>query len=81
MDAAPDRGVVGVDAQTRELLAWVAVRPRSYDEAIEAWKTSCPRLSVWDDALIDGLVQVVRGPEGSTVTLTAHGRERLASST
>jgi len=68
---------VEATAQTRELLAWIAARPRTYDEAIEAWKTSCPRLSVWDDALIDGLVQVVRGPAGSKVTLTRSGLDAL----
>jgi hypothetical protein len=68
---------VEATAQTRELLAWIAARPRSYDEAIEAWKTSCPQLSVWDDALIDSLVQVVRDETGSRVTLTSRGRDVL----
>jgi hypothetical protein len=69
---------VSADTQTRELLAWIAARPRTYDEAIEAWRTSCPRLSTWDDALIDGLVRVVRdtGAEPS-VALTPLGREVL----
>lgn len=66
-------------AHTRELLAWIAARPRTYEEAIEAWKTSCPRLSVWDDALVAGLVQVVRGPTGSEVTLTRSGRDALGN--
>ena len=73
---------MGVDAQTHELLAWIAARPRTYAEAIEAWKTSCPQLSVWDDALGDGLVCVVRRPGASTVELTDRGRgvldEKLA---
>src|SRR5438034_861756 len=47
-------------AATLELLDWVASRPRSYPETIEAWRTSCPRLTIWEDALQDGLVQVVR---------------------
>jgi hypothetical protein len=68
---------VETSAQTRELLAWISAGPRSYDETIEAWKTSCPRLSVWDDALIDGLVQVVREPTGSKVTLTRDGLAAL----
>jgi hypothetical protein len=69
---------VETSTHTRELLAWISARPRSYDETIEAWKTSCPRLSVWDDALIDGLVQVVRDETGSRVTLTSRGRDVLA---
>ena len=69
---------VGTDTQMRELLAWIAARPRTYDEAIEAWRTSCPRLSTWDDALIDGLIRFVRdtGAEPSVV-LTPLGRAAL----
>jgi hypothetical protein len=59
-----------------ELLAWVASRPRTYAEAIDAWRSNCPRHSVWEDALIEGLVQVVRRG-GSTVTLTLLGRAAL----
>jgi hypothetical protein len=62
-----------------QLLNWVASRPRTYAEAIDAWRTSCPRLSVWDDALIDGLIQVnARGrtPEAEVV-LTPRGRALL----
>lgn len=63
----------------RQFLDWVASRPRAYDEAREAWRTSCPRLSVWEDALIDGLIQV--NPGGPTrpgdVVLTPQGRAIL----
>lgn len=62
-------------APTAQLLAWLAERPRSYPETIEAWKTSCPRLSVWEDALADDLVRVDRG----YVSLTASGRELLST--
>ena len=61
------------DAPTVQLLMWIAEQPRSYDETIEAWKTSCPRLAVWEDALADDLVRVDRG----YVLLTAAGRELL----
>ena len=33
-----------------ELLSWVAREPRSYPDAIEVWKTTCPQHSVWEDA-------------------------------
>lgn len=62
-----------VTANTLEFLNWVADRPRTYDEAMEAWRTSCPRLSVWEDSIIDGLVCLER----SIVTLTPRGRETL----
>ena len=63
---------------TLELLAWLAARPRSYPETMEAWKTSCPRLSVWEDALADGLVEVRReGACDAIVGLTGAGRAVL----
>jgi hypothetical protein len=57
-------------APTAQLLAWIAERARTYAETIEVWKTSCPRLAVWEDALADGLVRVDRG----FVVLTEAGR-------
>jgi hypothetical protein len=65
---------------TLEFLAWIASRPRTYAEAIEAWRSNCPRHSIWDDALTDGLVKVVRGGatgNQSEVSLTALGRATL----
>jgi len=56
-----------------EFLAWVADRPRTYAQAMEAWRSSCPRLSVWEDAIIDGLIHVESGPRRA-VNLTIRGR-------
>ena len=66
-------------SSTLNLLEWVAARPRTYAEAIEAWRTSCPRLSVWDDAMIDGLLRVVPSNNGvpATVVVTADGEALL----
>jgi hypothetical protein len=52
------------EALTLQMLGWLDEEPRSYAETIEAWKTSCPRLSIWEDALADGLSQCA--PGGST---------------
>jgi len=46
---------------TLQFLAWVAERPRGYEETMDAWRTSCPRLSIWEDARLDGLVSLNRG--------------------
>ncbi len=70
-----DGPVPTVNAPTIQLLEWLSERPRSYAETIEVWKTSCPRLSVWEDALADDLVRVARG----RVSLTAAGRLLLAA--
>jgi hypothetical protein len=64
-----------VTAPTLQLLEWIAEQSRSYDETIEVWKTSCPRLTVWEDALADDLVRIDRG----CVLLTAVGKELLTT--
>jgi hypothetical protein len=61
-------------ALTTQMLAWIAEEPRTYAETMEVWKTSCPRLAVWEDAVADGLVRIVRG----SVVLTDAGTESLA---
>jgi hypothetical protein len=70
---------VTAPAPTHELLAWIASGPRTYDETIEAWRTSCPRLSIWDDAVIAGLVEVQRSGGSSRVVLSETGAALLAS--
>jgi hypothetical protein len=57
-------------ALLHELLDWIAARPRSYDDAIEAWRSNCPRHPVLDDAFTDGLIAVA----GGSVVLTEAGR-------
>ena len=59
-----------------DFLAWLAPCPRPYDEVMEAWRTSCPRLTVWEDAVDGGLIERVRDTRTSTpvVRLTASGR-------
>jgi hypothetical protein len=62
-----------MNALTLQLLEWVDERPRSYSDTLEAWRTSCPRLTIWEDAVADGLVRVERGK----VVLTHAGEQRL----
>jgi hypothetical protein len=64
-----------VSAPTIQLLAWIAERSPGYTETLEVWRTSCPRLAVWEDALADGLVRV----DQRTVLLTPAGQEVLAA--
>ena len=66
-----------------ELLAWVERKPRSYQETMEAWRTSCPRLSVWEDAWLGNLLSLedrVHGTRDEMVRLTALGRSLLEQS-
>ncbi|MCW5771207.1 MAG: hypothetical protein KIT16_06190 [Rhodospirillaceae bacterium] len=72
-----------LDPLILDLVEWVAKEPRSYDDVLEAWRTSCPRLTVWEDAVergyvaripvpgTRGLVQVT--PQGLAF-LCGHGR-------
>lgn len=57
-----------------DLVAFVAERPRPYAEVLEAWRTSCPRLTVWEDAVEAGLVTLQDG----MVSATEAGRRALA---
>ena len=45
-----------VDSLVIDLLEWIGPRGRPYDEVIEAWRTSCPRLPVWEEANARGYI-------------------------
>ena len=65
---------------TLDFLAWLEAAPRSYAEVMEAWRTSCPRLTIWEDAVDDGLVAQHSLPgHPATVVVTAKGRKMLAA--
>ena len=51
------------DALVLDLVEWIAREPRPYSEVIDAWRTSCPRLTIWEDAVDRGYVarQTVAG--------------------
>ncbi len=57
-----------------DLVAFVSERPRPYDEVLDAWRTSCPRLTVWEDAVEAGMVSLRDG----VVAATDRGRAALA---
>ena len=62
-------------ALTQQFLAWVAEAPRSYADA-EAWRRSCPHLSIWEDAISDGLVRFEQSGsmKEARLVLTTRGR-------
>ncbi|MGC2442647.1 hypothetical protein [Candidatus Binatus sp.] len=64
-----------------DFLEWIAARPRPYSEVMEVWRTSCPRLTVWEDANERGYIarRHVEGRE-LVVDLTAVGRRFLEES-
>jgi hypothetical protein len=62
-----------VEALILDLLEWVAHRERTYEEVMDAWRTSCPRLPVWEDANDRGLVATEHTNGRSIVRITASG--------
>ncbi len=61
-----------------DFLEWTAARPRSYAEAMDIWRTSCPRLTVWEDAIDQGLAVPRRGSDRELrVELTPAGQKFL----
>jgi hypothetical protein len=65
------------EALTRQMLEWIAVRPRDYAEVMEVWRTSCPRLSIWEDACIGGLIDYEPGT--GKVILSEAGKGLLST--
>jgi len=53
-----------LDALVFDLVDWVARQPRPYGEVMEAWRTSCPRLAVWEEAIDRGLLARELAAEG-----------------
>lgn len=69
-DAAPESLIL-------DLLEWVASGERSYEEVMDAWRTSCPRLPVWEDANDRGLVTQERVNGRCSVRITTAGMDLL----
>lgn len=69
-----------VDALILDLLEWIGPQPRAYAEVMDAWRTSCPRLPVWEEATDRGFI--ARGHEartGAVVSVTEAGRTFLSA--
>lgn len=67
-----------VDALVLDLLDWIGPAPRPYAEVIDAWRTSCPRLPVWEEANAAGLIAHGRQDGVAVVSLSAKGIALLA---
>ncbi len=70
-----------VNLLTVQFLVWVASRPRTYAEAKEAWRSTCPMTCAWEDAISEGLIQFEsegdKAADHARVTLTPRGRALL----
>jgi hypothetical protein len=67
-----------VDTLILDLLEWMGSNSRPYAEVVEAWRTSCPRLPVWEEAHERGFIARHRAPGGGAlVAVSAAGAEHL----
>ena len=67
-----------VDALILDLLEWIGPRSRPYSEVIEAWRTSCPRLPVWEEANARGFIEHLHAPGcEASVSVSAAGLAHL----
>jgi D-3-phosphoglycerate dehydrogenase len=66
-----------IDSLILDLLEWIGPSARPYSEVIEAWRTSCPRLPVWEEATDRGFIVSHNEPGSETVLVTALGTEYL----
>ena len=66
------------DPLVLDFVEWIAREPRAYAEVISTWKTSCPRLTIWEDAADRGYVaRETRAGTGLIIAVTADGEEFL----
>ena len=66
------------EALTLQLLEWLDDHPRNYAEVMDAWRTSCPRMPIWEDACEAGLIDYE--PGSRVVSVSATGRTLLNAS-
>ena len=67
-----------LDPLILDLLEWIGPHPRPYAEVLEAWRTSCPRLPVWEEANDRGFIERRREPGSPPlVSVSAAGMEHL----
>lgn len=67
-----------IDALILDLLEWIGPTSRPYPEVMEAWRTSCPQLPVWEKANARGYLQRSRTDgHKPAVSLTQLGRDPL----
>ena len=66
-----------VEVLVLDLVEWVSRQDRSHEETMDAWRTSCPKLPVWEDANDHGLVCIENNNGRSSVRVTPAGFELL----
>ena len=70
-------GTDTVETLILDLLEWVELKDRTYEEVLDAWRTSCPRLPVWEEANDSKFIVVERVEGSHLVRVTSHGHAFL----
>jgi hypothetical protein len=65
------------DPLVLDLIEWIAREPRLYSEVIAAWRTSCPRLTIWEDAVDRGYVAREPSADLGMIVIVTKDGERL----
>jgi hypothetical protein len=66
------------NALVLDLVEWIAKEPRPYADVMDAWRTSCPRLTIFEDAIDRGFIESRTAPGGGVlVAVTAAGNAML----
>jgi hypothetical protein len=67
-----------LDALILDLLEWIGPTARPCDEVLEVWRTSCPRLPVWEDANDRGFLDRLHEPgRGELIAVSPSGAAHL----
>ena len=61
---------------TLQMLDWIERRRCTYSEVLDVWRSSCPQLTVWEDACAEGLIETRHGYAGP-VSVSEKGRKLL----
>ena len=67
-----------MDDLVLDLLQWLEETPKPYTDVMDAWRTSCPRLTVWEDAIDAGYLEKRLSGATLMVAITDRGRRHLA---
>ncbi len=77
MSQTADPLVQTADLLVLDFVEWIAREPRAYSEVVATWRTSCPRLTIWEDAADAGYVARATAPGLGTVVTVTDAGERL----
>jgi hypothetical protein len=61
---------------TLQMLEWIEHHPLSYSEVLSVWRSTCPRMTIWEDACAEGLIETRHGYAGP-VSVSEKGRQLL----